>query len=228
MAIDETTSPWRAGPRKRATHFPEKKEAVIAAAAGLIRRNGYEGTSLADLADILNITKPTLYYYVGSKDELFFEIISRAQEQTLKLIEEAAASDATGVEKLRRIMIGFANTMMSDFGACLSLPWPESVEASYRLKHASKVRAANELITGVVLEGHHDGTIRRIDPVFVLNVLFGSLNWLPRWYKPNGRLSPQKFAETQVDILLNGVVARADEPAKTSARGRSARKKAAY
>ena len=55
---------------RRDTQFPEKREALLNAAAKLFREKGYEGASLNDLADMLHITKPTLYYYVKSKDQL--------------------------------------------------------------------------------------------------------------------------------------------------------------
>ena len=64
-------SPWRGrqGPEAHGT----KREAVVRAAAKAFNRNGYHNTSLDDIAAALEVTKPTLYYYVKSKEQLLFE-----------------------------------------------------------------------------------------------------------------------------------------------------------
>jgi AcrR family transcriptional regulator len=65
-------SPWRAS-RERAREREIKREAVIRAAVHAFNRKGYHNTSLDDIAAALDVTKPTVYYYVTSKEQLLFE-----------------------------------------------------------------------------------------------------------------------------------------------------------
>src|SRR5215469_1382674 len=63
-----SASPWRAR-RERVRDRKLKREAVIRAAAREFNRKGYHNTSLDDIAARLEVTKPTVYYYVTSKEQ---------------------------------------------------------------------------------------------------------------------------------------------------------------
>ena len=52
-----------------------KREAVLRAAARAFSEQGFHRTSLDDVAERLNVTKPTIYHYVRSKDEILFECV---------------------------------------------------------------------------------------------------------------------------------------------------------
>src|ERR1700745_1159419 len=65
-------SPWRAS-RERLRDRELKRDAVIRAAAREFNRKGYHNTSLDDIARRLEVTKPTVYYYITSKEQLLFE-----------------------------------------------------------------------------------------------------------------------------------------------------------
>ncbi|MFZ0500715.1 MAG: helix-turn-helix domain-containing protein, partial [Steroidobacteraceae bacterium] len=69
---DSTASPWRAS-RERLRDREIKRDAVIRAAARAFNRKGYHNTSLDDIAAALEVTKPTVYYYVSNKEQLLFE-----------------------------------------------------------------------------------------------------------------------------------------------------------
>jgi AcrR family transcriptional regulator len=198
-------SPWGARRKRRDTQFPEKREALFTAAARLFRERGYDGTSLNDLAETLNITKPTLYYYVQSKDQLVLEIIRRAQSEMLRAMQEIELGAGTAYDKLRAIMIQYVLLMVSDNGACLALLNTREFETKTQAEVVKRIAEGDEILYRVLVSGQKDGSIAEADRITTLHALFGSLNWLPRWYKPEGRLPPQKFARLFVDILLEGV-----------------------
>jgi len=202
-----SANPWGKVSRKRDSKFDVKREAVLRSAAALFRERGYEGASLNDLADILNITKPTIYYYVQSKDQLLLDILTVAQEEILDFMRRADAKPLTGYEKLREIMIDYAQIIVSDYGACLSRIWTRSIDPAGRSQVEGRIREADKILYKVLEEGERDGSLIIIDRTVVLHSLFGSLNWMAYWAKPTRRLSPLKLAETQVDILLQGVSA---------------------
>jgi AcrR family transcriptional regulator len=198
-------SPWGAKPRRRASQFPMKREAVLSAAAALIGRSGYNGMSLSDLASELNVTKPTLYHYVGSKEELFSEIVARSQRMTIEFMKSVVQQATTGYNKLRQIMLGYAEIVNSDFGTCLIFANSPELGAKTRAEIRQRAREANALILQALDEGAQDGTLIVDDRTIVLQTLFGALNWSPNWFKSDGRLPLKAVAERQIDILLNGV-----------------------
>jgi AcrR family transcriptional regulator len=212
------TNPWESGRRKkRDNRFPEKRDAVLKAAAALFRERGYDRASLNDLADILKITKPTIYYYVHSKEQLLLDILRGAQDQILASLNEAVKSPATGYEKLRKVMVDYALIMISDHGACMArIPSRAFEEPAARAEVEDRIEEADRLIYQILDEGQKDGTLRFSDRTVALQTLYGSLNWAAYWTKPSGRLKPHQLAEAQVEILLNGVCgpAAAAEPVK--------------
>jgi len=212
-------SPWQKVRRRRNSQFPEKKEAVLQAAAALFRDRGYDAASLNDLADILNITKPTVYYYVHSKQQLLLDILKRAQDQILGHLEEVERSNATAYEKLRTFMIHYALIMISDYGACLArFPW-RTFDARSRADIQARIDEADEMLYRIIAAGEKDKTLSVPDRVVVYHALFGSLNWMAYWTKSSGRHPPQKLAEMQVDVLLSGIrgAAAPTKSAKTKA-----------
>src|ERR1700722_1699612 len=94
-------SPW-SSPQDRAMERQQKMEAVLHAAAQAFGENGYYRTSLDGIAERLGITKPTLYYYAASKDELIAAVVVRAIEQ----IGAFGPSDvhASGLEQLKQML----------------------------------------------------------------------------------------------------------------------------
>jgi AcrR family transcriptional regulator len=51
-----------------------RREQIVAAAARLFEENGYHTTNVAEVAEAAGISKPTLYHYFKSKEEILFEI----------------------------------------------------------------------------------------------------------------------------------------------------------
>lgn len=191
--------------RPREPDFQDKREAVLAAAAALMARHGYDGMSLGDLAEALKVSKPTLYHYVGGKEQLFAEIVARSQQATIDFIRGVAEAGGTGAAKLRRILVGYMQIVNSDFGTSLTFSGPAVLGPETLAAIQTRAAEANALIYRVFEEGRADGTLHIDEPAITLQTLFGALNWTRNWYRPGGRLSLREIAERQADILLAGV-----------------------
>ena len=72
-----------------------------------------------EVAERLNITKPALYNYFRSKDEILFECWAMGQERVDDFIADINADGGTGLVKLRKLMRAYAEVMATDFGASL-------------------------------------------------------------------------------------------------------------
>jgi AcrR family transcriptional regulator len=198
-------SPWPTKTRRREVKFTEKRDAVYRAAARLFRERGFDDTSLGELADILNVTKPTVYYYVQSKDELLFNIKSEAQRQVIEFVKEADKLPGSGYDRLRAAMISYAELMMTDLGICLSIVPSRHMEPENRRVFYEGVKEVNRILMRIIRAGVKDGTLVAADPALVIRAQFGSLNWIGMWFAEGGRLSHDQLAAAQVDILLNGI-----------------------
>ena len=100
-------SPWASAP-DREQQREAKRQAVLQAAAELFNERGFHATSLDDIAARLNVSKPTLYYYVKNKDEILLQCVSQGLEMTLEGIEASRQAGGNAVDQLRACMQVYA------------------------------------------------------------------------------------------------------------------------
>src|ERR1700739_617178 len=96
-------SPWR-GSRERLRDRELKRDAVIRAAAREFNRKGYHNTSLDDIATALEVTKPTVYYYVTSKEQLLFECFVAGVERIRAAFRSARQLPVPARERLKAVL----------------------------------------------------------------------------------------------------------------------------
>src|SRR5579862_5931915 len=77
---------------------------ILMAAAEELGRHGYGNTSLDGIAERLDVTKASLYYYFDSKETLLRACIEAVAEQSIARIEDAAAAGGSAGERLRRLV----------------------------------------------------------------------------------------------------------------------------
>src|SRR6266404_9571720 len=117
-AGDRPPSPWRAS-RERQHDREVKRQAVIRAAAHAFNHKGYHNTSLDDIAAALEVTKPTVYYYVSNKEQLLFECFVAGIEPIRAGLREAKSLDVPARERLNTVLRNYAQAMASEFGWCM-------------------------------------------------------------------------------------------------------------
>jgi len=188
------TSPWLPFESRRRAR-DEKRDAVLRAAVQLFLEQGYHRATLNDVAERLNITKPALYNYFRSKDEILFECWSLGRERCNEVIAGIDAAGGTGLARLRKLVHAYAALMATDFGASLVRFDPRDLAE----KHAAIVRAGKREIDrtfrAYIAAGIADGSIRRCDVKLTAFAVAGALNWIGHWYQQEGALSPHAIAD---------------------------------
>ena len=111
-------SPWRAS-RERQHDREVKRDAVIRAAAHAFNQRGFHNTSLDDIAAALEVTKPTVYYYVSNKEQLLYECFLAGVEPIRAALREACGLDVPAREKLNAVLRNYAQAMASEFCWCM-------------------------------------------------------------------------------------------------------------
>jgi len=209
-----------------------KRNAVLQAAAQLFNERGFHATSLDDIAARLNVTKPTLYYYVKNKDEILLQCVSKGLTMMLEGIDASRAAGGKAIDQLMTCMQVYARIVTMDFGMCLirvgdeQLP-PESRKELRRLKSA-----IDQEFRRLVAEGLAEGSLQPCDPKMTAFVIAGALSWIGRWYQPDGEYTPEQVAQQCIATLCDGVLRRpAQTPVSTAEAGTApalpARRKAA-
>lgn len=200
-------SPWEPqGERARTRAL--KREAVLRVAAQMFNEKGFHATSLDEVAERLNITKPTLYYYVKNKDEILFECVNIGLQMLQDAIEKVAASGGSAMDKLVAGMHQYVRIVTMDFGMCVIRvgedPLPLESQRKLRRFKAALDKEFRELIR----QGIAEGSFAPCDPKIAAFTIAGALSWIGRWYQPGGPLQPDDIAAQCIALLTHGLCPR--------------------
>ena len=200
-------SPW-SRPLDRDQERAIKRDAVLRAAAQLFNEFGYHETSLAMVAERLQVTKPTLYYYIKNKEEILFECVRLGLELLRSAIADAAASGGTALDKLKAAMHEYAMIVTRDFCMCLIRVGEDPLAPTGRKKLRCLKAELDHEFRALIEQGIAEGSLAPCDPKLAAFTLAGALSWIGRWYDPKGPLSAEQVARDSTAVLMNGLTSR--------------------
>jgi AcrR family transcriptional regulator len=165
--------------RKRGKRIQE----ILATAAALFGERGYEAVSLEDVADRLDVTKGSLYYYFASKDELVTAAIETlGNEWTARLESLPAGQAGTPAERLYARVREHIGIAVREYPAALGLFLaPQDFPAAQQARIKELRRRHDSVFRAVVEEGVVSGdfTVTAVDPV--LQCMHASMSQAPAW-----------------------------------------------
>jgi len=206
-APDAASSPW-APVSHRERQREAKRNAVLQAAAQLFNERGFHATSLDDIAARLNVTKPTLYYYVKNKDEILLQCVGKGLAMMLEGIDASRAAGGKAIDQLMTCMQVYARIVTQDFGMCLIRVGDEQVPPESRKELRRLKSAIDQEFRRLVAEGVAEGSIQPCDPKITAFVIAGALSWIGRWYQPGGEYTAEQVAQQCIATLCDGVLRR--------------------
>ena len=213
-------SPWRAN-RERVREREVKREAVIRAAAHAFNHKGYHNTSLDDIAAALDVTKPTVYYYVTSKEQLLFECFVAGVEQIRAAFREVKQSEMSARERLNAVLRHYGEAVASGFGWCMVRAEEQDLSPDMSSHIKALKSEIDQGIRRLIREGIQDGSIHPCDPKMTAFALAGALNWIAHWYRESQSMTGAQIAAAFVTLFENGLRPRsATANAIQSAAGR--------
>ena len=213
--------------RKPADQSVSAKD-IILAAANVLHRNGYEATTMKDIAAEVNLTAASLYHHFRNKDMLLLAVLEGGLDLVIELLEPLVSDESlTYAERLREmvkvhIQMVTKNTavgaaMIFEIRPLMSLKTPPiSGNASSKADKDLFIAKRDNFFTRrdqfeklyrqVVEEGITAGEFRQVDvPVFVKTML-GSNNWVAVWYRDGGRLTGEAVAGMIADTFVQSLV----------------------
>lgn len=182
-----------------------KRDAVLTAAASAFVQDGYGATSIDDIAARLGVSKPTIYYYAGSKQELLGACFSIALDAYSDAVEVEAVSGADGRERLHEVVRAYVAITTTVFGRCLHRVPDLELTPEVRDRLRAVKRKVDARIRDLLREGVRDGSLRTADIRMSTFAISGAMNSIAQWYSPNGPLGPEEIAERMWDSFAEGV-----------------------
>lgn len=181
------------------------RERILRVAAVMFAARGFHGTSVADLGAAANIKRGALYYHIGSKEELLFDLSKRHVEEALVRGIAVVEKDLHPVDKLRALAREHLAALAARRAEVTVVMREMHALTGERATQLKKLRDQHQdLFRRVLEEGAEQGVFRACDSVTVLGIL-GMYNWTHVWFDPaNGPLSVDKVADRLTDIVIYG------------------------
>jgi AcrR family transcriptional regulator len=193
--------PTRPALRER---YERKRREVIATAARLFARRGYQETSMSDLTEATGLAAGGRYHNIESKEELLIAICDELLDPLLERAREIVAAGAPADRQLRELLHAWLAQVASHRDHMLVFAQERHVierEPQWRRVRAQR-KEFEELLDDVLARGERGGTMRFEDRAFTLLTLLGMVNYTPQWFDPRGRLSPEQIADGYCDLIL--------------------------
>ena len=165
----------------------------------------FRSATLDDVADELGVTKPAIYYYAKSKDELLAACGQLAIRSLEAALDKSGARELSAAERLRQFFALYAEIICGDFGRCLVLTEPRDLAPASRKINVAGRRAMNLAVREIIREGIAEGVFRPCDDRALAIALFDAFNGMAKWFDPKGAMSLEQIVEQYLAIFLYGV-----------------------
>jgi AcrR family transcriptional regulator len=181
------------------------RQGVLEIAVAAFNEFGYDATSMGTLAKRLGLSKSAVYHHFPSKDHLLEAALDEALGGLEGVLREPGASSGSAADRLVFVLDGAVHVLVE------RLPY---VTLLLRLRGNTPVeRAALErrrefdrAVTSLVTAARDAGELRTdIDPRIAERLLFGMINSIVEWYRPEGPEDASRLAADVVAVAFDGL-----------------------
>ena len=188
------------------------QQTVLRRAIDLFNEQGYDATSMGDLARELGLTKSAIYHHVPSKSHLLAEALDEALDELTAVVEEGVApadglggEDQSAIARLRRTVRRSVAVLVAHQPAVTRLL---RVRGNSDVEQAAqhRRRELDARLAGLVREAMAEGSLRDdVDPDVVSRLLFGMVNSLVEWYRPGGSADVELLSHAITAMAFDGL-----------------------
>jgi AcrR family transcriptional regulator len=187
----------------------EPRQEILRAAARLFQQQGYDATSMNDVAAALKLSKGGLYHHFQSKDEILFHIMSHAMEITEQRVINVARRIEDPEERLRTLIRLHIGVVLSEEDREITVmlhenhPLPPALRRKINGRKKDYVHFVENLIAEVQRQRNSTSSVTPRAAAFAL---VGMINWIYQWYKLGGALTGDAILRQFTEIFFRGAV----------------------
>ncbi len=181
------------------------RDGILAVAVQLFNEQGYDATSVADLARRLGLAKSALYHHFSSKEELLSVALEAALGGLEAVLDDPRASVGAASDRLRFVLTGATDVLVAQLPAVTLLL---RVRGNSAVEQAAleRRRVFDHRVTDLVSAAQTEGDVRDdVDAAVAARLLFGMINSVVEWYRPGGGVDGGRLGADIVRIALDGL-----------------------
>jgi TetR/AcrR family transcriptional regulator len=198
--------------------FDSKRVEILKTAAAAFRRRGYHGASVDEIASALSMTKGNLYYYFKNKEDILYACHDYSLNLILGVMDEIRAEPISADEKLRKLVIAFVHLIIDELHSTALTLDLQALSPSLLRKVIARRDRFDRGLRAIIQEGVDEGLFTPVDTKLVAFAIMGAVNWIPKWFDPEGDATSARVGETFAAYLLAGL-RRATRSERPSVRG---------
>jgi AcrR family transcriptional regulator len=187
----------------------EPRQEILRAAARLFQQQGYDATSMNDVAAALKLSKGGLYHHFQSKDEILYHIMSHAMDITEERVINVARRIENPEERLRTLIRLHIEVVLSEEDREITVmlhenhPLPPALRRKINGRKKDYVHFVENLVADVQRQRN---STSQVTPRAAAFALVGMINWIYQWYKPEGSLTGDALVRQYTDIFFRGAL----------------------
>lgn len=197
------------GKRQRLGQLPKdaRLAQIYQTAARIIHAQGYDATSLSDIAKAAGLTKAGLYHYISSKERLLFEIMNYGMDLVDSDVLTPARAVADPKERLRTLVTAYATLIMEERQPItIMINEANGLTPARRNKIRARRRIFSQFVRDTIQQIKDEGDVPVLDVGITTLSFVGGLVWLAYWHRPDGRLPKQQIIEEITALMVDRMV----------------------
>jgi AcrR family transcriptional regulator len=182
------------------------QQTVLRRAVEVFNRQGYDGTSMGDLARELGVGKSALYHHVPGKEALLSQALDEALDGLAAVLDRPAG--ATAYDRLRTAVRDSVRVLVEHLPA-VTLLLRVRGNSAVELAALRRRREIDDRLAELVSAAAAEGSLRAdLPPDLVSRLLFGMVNSLVEWYRPGGPVDAGMLADALATLAFEGLNTR--------------------
>lgn len=176
---------------------------VLRAAAHLFRTQGYERTTVRDLAKVVGIQSGSLFHHFKTKEDILLAVMEEGILFNLERMREAVAAGGGPRQQLRNLILAELESILGDTGDAMTvLVYEWNAVSPDKQRELLALRESYEGFWLQVLADARAQGLLRHDPFVTRRLLAGAIGWTRNWYKRNGPLSLEQLTDLVLEMAL--------------------------
>ncbi|MCC7530963.1 MAG: TetR family transcriptional regulator [Candidatus Melainabacteria bacterium] len=193
--------------RPRAENYLERQQGILDVAAAMFAKHGFNGTSIAALADSCGVSKALLYHYYDSKEALLYDMLL----VHCKLLSQTAVNATLQSEKPEEQLNSLVRALMDLYmnsrdKHVVLLNDLHCLPAEQQAEIKEEERKVLQVIRDLIAKLRPDLKPPQVKALTMY--LMGAVNWTYTWFKPQGQVSADEYADLATVTFLQGVLAQ--------------------
>jgi len=185
-----------------------KQEAFFKAGTWFFNKKGFNGASLDEIAEYLQVSKGAFYYHIRNKEDLLYQCYEHTLDRLAGVYAAVDTQGGSGLQRIERSARQIFVIQNSSLGPLIRYNTITALPIERRRRVLARTDATNEHFVAYLRAGQADGSVRAVNPLLARNLFTGAINAsmdISLWRRVDNL---DDAALDYIDIFLNGLLPR--------------------